>query len=135
MKEIVSDYQQEIESKEYKACSYKINGIKIIERTAKRTPKKIGQFVTCWKRNKNGITEPHKQTDDFEFFIIKAITKNNRGFFKFPKEVLINKGIVSTEKKDGKRGFRVYPAWDKPTSKQAQKTQAWQLTYFTDESN
>ena len=54
-----------------------------------------------------------------------------KGVFKFSKEVLIKHGIVSTEKKDGKRGFRVYPIWDKTTSKQAIKAQIWQLEYFS----
>ncbi len=75
MKATISNYLQNSESKEYKACSYEINGIKIIERTAKITPKKIGQFVTCWKRNVNGITEPFKDSDDFDFFIIKVFIK------------------------------------------------------------
>ncbi|WKD86763.1 hypothetical protein KCTC32516_02141 [Polaribacter huanghezhanensis] len=34
MNQIISNYEQEIESTEYKVCSYKIDGIKIIERTA-----------------------------------------------------------------------------------------------------
>ena len=130
MKATISNYLQNSESKEYKACSYEINGIKIIERTAKITPKKIGQFVTCWKRNVNGITEPFKDSDDFDFFIIKVFDKNSVGYFKFPKTALIKNGIISTEKKDGKRGFRVYPIWSKPTSKQAIKAQNWQLEYF-----
>lgn len=133
MNGIISDYQQEVESTAYKACFYEINGIKIIERTAKITPKKIGQFVTCWQRNANGITEPFKETDDFIFFIIKVIDKNNSGYFKFPKTALIKNGIISTEKKDGKRGFRVYPIWDHPKSKQAIKTQHWQLEYFVND--
>ena len=118
------------EAKEYYGCSYELDGLKIIERTAKITPKKIGQFVTCWKRNVNGITEPYKDSDEFDFFIIKVFYENSTGYFKFPKTALIKNGIVSTEKKDGKRGFRVYPIWDKPTSKQAIKTQNWQLKYF-----
>jgi hypothetical protein len=36
---------------------------------------------------------------------------------------LIEKGIVSTSKKEGKRGFSVYPIWDKTASHQAVKTQ------------
>ena len=51
------NYIECAESTEYNACSYTVNGQKIIERTAKITPKKIGQFVTCWKRNIDGITE------------------------------------------------------------------------------
>jgi hypothetical protein len=31
-------------------------------------------------------------------------------------------------------GIRVYPIWDKPTSKQALKTQLWQLSYFVNMS-
>jgi len=135
MNQIISNYQQEIESTEYHACSYQIEGIKIIERTAKITPKKIGQFVTCWKRNANGITEPYKHSDELDFFFIKVKNEEKSGVFKFPKEVLTKYGILSTEKKDGKRGFRVYPSWDKPTSKQAIKTQHWQINYFINESN
>ncbi|MDG1993173.1 MAG: MepB family protein [Polaribacter sp.] len=130
MNQIISNYLQNTESQEYKACSYEIDGIKIIERTAKITPKKISQFVTCWKRNANGTTEPFKDFDDFDFFIIKIFDENSAGYFKFSKAALIKNGIISTEKKDGKRGFRVYPIWDKPTSKQAIKTQKWQLEYF-----
>lgn len=130
MKGIISNYQQDLESTAYKACSYQIDGINIIERTAKITPKKIGQFVTCWKRNAKGITQPFEDSNEFDFFIIKVFDDDFAGYFKFSKAVLIKHGIVSTEKKDGKRGFRVYPFWDKPTSKQAIKTQTWQLEYF-----
>ena len=134
MSQNISNYLQNQESQEYKACSYEIDGVKIIERTAKITPKKIGQFVTCWQRNANGITEPFKDTDDFDFFIIKVFGENSAGYFKFPKVALIKNGIISTEKKDGKRGFRVYPIWNKPTSKQAIKSQNWQLKYFINDS-
>jgi hypothetical protein len=48
----------------------------------------------------------------------------------FPKSELINKGFITSEKQDGKRGFRVYPIWDKTLNKQAEKTQKWQLNYF-----
>jgi hypothetical protein len=48
----------------------------------------------------------------------------------FTEVVLIEKGIISTSKKDGKRGFRVYSIWDKTTNKQAEKAQKWQLNYF-----
>ena len=30
--------------------------------------------------------------------------------------------------------MRVYPPWDKPESKQAEKTQKWQTEYFVDVS-
>lgn len=126
----VSNFQTEGESKEYGACRFVINGLKIVSRNAKVTPKKVGQFVTFWKRNQDGITEPLNVSDDFDFYTITTKTKSQFGQFVFPKSVLIAKGIVSTDKKDGKRGFRVYPAWDITKNKQAEKTQKWQLDYF-----
>ena len=62
--------------------------------------------------------------------MINAKTATHLGQFVFPKKELISKGIISTSIKVGKRGFRVYPVWDKPLNKQAIKTQDWQLKYF-----
>ena len=126
----ITNFNKEMEGKEYDACRFELNGMKIICRSAKITPKKVGQFVTFWKRNNNGITEPFNDKDQFDFFIINVNTSENCGQFVFPKSVLIHQGIISTNKKDGKRGFRVYPKWDKTTNKQAEKTQEWQLKYF-----
>jgi len=135
MKEIKLNYKINSESSQYKACSYTINGMNIIERTAKITPKKMGQYVTCWTRNIDGITSPYNEVDYIDFFIIKVSSNKNKGWFKFPKTALIKHGILSTATKDGKRGFRVYPIWDTPVSKQAKKTQDWQLPYFSQEIN
>jgi hypothetical protein len=118
------------ESKEYDACTFTIKSKKIIYRTAKITPTKVGQFVTIWKRNKLGITEPFTNADKFDFIIISCKSKNNFGQFIFPKSILIKNGIVTTVNKDGKRGIRVYPSWDKTINPQAIKSQAWQLLYF-----
>lgn len=126
----ISNFITEPESKEYNACQFQIDGRLVISRIAKTTPKKIGQFVTFWNRNTKGITQPYSEKDNFHFYVINVQKENHVGQFVFPKSILIAKGIVSTEKKDGKRGFRVYPIWDAPTSKQAQKTQQWQLDYF-----
>ncbi|MEC0126550.1 MepB family protein [Paenibacillus pabuli] len=49
------------------------------------------------------------------------------GHFVFPKHVLLQRDIISDQGKGGKRAIRVYPPWDKPTSKQALNTQQWQL--------
>lgn len=43
--------------------------------------------------------------------------------------------ILSDQTREGKRGIRVYPIWDETTSKQAEKTQEWQIKYFLDCSN
>lgn len=112
-------------------CEYVYNEFKYIQRTSKVTPKKVGQFVTLWKRNEVGITTPFSFKDDVDFVVILSKFKNKYGLFLFPKEVLIDKGIISAPSKDGKRGFRVYPEWDRPQSAQAIKTQAWQLRYFS----
>jgi len=126
----ISKMNNELEGTEYDACQFELNGMRIICRSSKITPKKIGQFVTFWKRNIKGITEPYCETDRIDFYVINVKSENSFGQFVFPKSELINKGIISTERKDGKRGFRVYPKWDKAQNKQAEKTQKWQLNYF-----
>ncbi len=58
------------------------------------------------------------------------------GQFVFPKEVLVKQNILktATTTKD-KMAIRVYPRWEKPTSKQAIETQKWQLEYFVEVMN
>jgi hypothetical protein len=120
----------EAESIEYGACTFRLNGSYIKHRVSKITLTKIGQFVTIWKRNASGVTEPFDASDEIDFVIITSRRDNHIGQFVFPKTVLIDKGIMSIGNKSGKRGIRVYPPWDKTTSKQAQKTQTWQIKYF-----
>lgn len=131
----MSDFQTETESKEYDACRFELNGRKIISRNSKITPKKVGQFVTFWKRNGNGPIEPFEENDQIDFYAVNVRTENEFGQFVFPKSVLIKKGIISTEKKEGKRAFRVYPSWDNANNKQAERTQKWQLNYFYEINN
>ena len=126
----LTDLKQNLESKEYGACSFVLNGKTIQQRISKITPTKTGQFVTIWKRNENGITEPFDNSDDFDFVIITARNDNNFGQFIFPKSVLADNGIITQNGKEGKRGIRVYPPWDTTTNKQAEKTQLWQTKYF-----
>lgn len=126
----ISDFKTETESKEYNACRFKLNGLNILSRNAKITPKKAGQFVTFWKRNENGLIEPFDVNDPIDFYTVNVRTENEFGQFVFPKSVLLKKGILSTSMKDGKRAFRVYPKWDIVKSKQAERTQKWQLNYF-----
>jgi len=120
----------EKEGKEYSAAQFELNDSKVISRTAKITPTKTGQFVTFWKRNKQGVTEPYKESDDFDFYVVNVKNDLEFGQFVFPKSILIKKGIISTELKDGKRGFRVYPDWSSVNSKQAIQTKKWQSHYF-----
>jgi hypothetical protein len=126
----VSDFNLESESKEYEASHFKLNGLNVIYRNAKITPKKVGQFVTFWKRKLNGPIEPFDEQDSIDFFVVSVQNEKKFGQFVFPKAVLIKKGILSTINKEGKRAFRVYPIWDVAKNKQAESTQKWQLDYF-----
>lgn len=120
----------EKESSKYAACKFDLDRFKIHFRVAKITPAKIGQFVTFWKRIEKGPIEPYTFSDAIDFLIINTKSGNNFGQFIFPKSVLCQQGIISTTIKEGKRAIRVYPPWDLTVSKQAQKTQKWQLEYF-----
>ncbi|WP_202702916.1 MepB family protein [Flavobacterium sp. UGB4466] len=122
--------QPEAESNEYDAYRFRLNQKNICYRKAKITPTKTGQFVTLWKRNTAGIIAPFDFTDAIDFVIVSVRKSELYGQFVFPKSVLLEKGIFTTSKKEGKRATRVYPPWDETTSKQAQKTQQWQLNYF-----
>lgn len=120
----------EPESAEYCAHRFKLGHFFVRFRVAKITPTKVGQFVTLWKRLGNGPIQPYDYTDLVDFFVINTRKKDCNGQFIFPKTVLCQHDIFSINGKGGKRGIRVYPPWDITESKQAQKTQKWQLDYF-----
>ena len=125
----VSDIIPESESAAYSAFDLKVNSSNVKFRISKITPTKNGQFVTVYKRIEDGTIAPFENTDKIDFVIISSQKEENRGYFIFPKSELIKRGIF-TDKKEGKRAFRVYPSWDITNSNQAQKTQQWQLKYF-----
>ena len=118
------------EGKEYGATSYNLNGKIIQHRVSKITPAKTGQFVTIWKRNRNGITEPYHISDKLDFIIISVKNGDKLGIFIFPTLILADKGIIAQNDKGGKRGIRIYPPRDMVSSKQAKETQSWQTRYF-----
>jgi len=124
--------EEDRESSEYSGCSFMLDRLNIKFRTSKITPTKTGQFVTIWKRDENGETAPFDSVDPYDFYLISGSRDNNRGIFIFPKEILLQKGILSHGGKMGKRGIRVYPSWDPTESKQAMATQKWQTAYFLD---
>lgn len=126
----ISAISQDQEANEYSGYNFRANGSNFKFRKAKLTPKKNGQFVTLWKRNANKDTEPFHATDDFDFYIIVSEDAEKYGFFLFPKRELVKRNILSTDQKEGKRGFRVYPTWVLTENKQAEKTQQWQTRYF-----
>ena len=126
----LTNLQNSKESLEYAACSFQLNGKAIQFRSSKITPTKTGQFVTIWKRNNDGITEPFDTSDDIDFLIITSKSVDNFGLFIFPKSILIENGIFTSNSKKGKRGMRVYNTWDIAPNKQAERTQRWQTKHF-----
>jgi len=122
----------EDESSQYQACSFKVNNKTVRYRHAKITPTKNGQFVTVWKRIGKNPIQPFDSTDNIDLIVVSVKTKKHNGQFVFPKSVLIQQNVFSVNGKGGKRAIRVYPPWDKPESKQAEKTQNWQLEFFAE---
>lgn len=120
----------EKEGTEYGACSFRLNDLSILFRTAKITPTKTGQFVTLWKRTGKSPIHPFDLSDPIDLFVVSTRRNNLLGQFVFPKSVLYKKDIVSKNGQGGKRAIRVYPSWDRPANDQAKKTQTWQLDYF-----
>ncbi|PTR44823.1 hypothetical protein C8K38_103322 [Rhodococcus sp. OK611] len=120
----------EPESAAYVAHEFTVEGCPIRFRVAKTTPKKVGQFVTFWKRSAQGPIAPFDIVDPVELFIVVARDGDHLGQFVFPKRVLADRGVLSRDGVGGKRAIRVYPPWAEPTSRQARGTQAWQLDHF-----
>jgi hypothetical protein len=120
----------EPESHKYAAYACTINGLHTQLRVTKVTPKKVGQFVTLWKRIGSGPIMPYDLSDQTALFIISARNKDKLGHFVFSKNLLYTKGYISKDGVGGKRAMRVYPPWDQPDNAQAKRTQAWQLPDF-----
>lgn len=127
----IYNLEEDQECKEYLGFNFTIGSLNYKFRKAKITPKKSGQFVTLWKRNQNGHTEPFHYSDPFDFYIIFTSDNYKNGLFIFPKAVLDENKILSNNHV-GKRGFRIYSNWDTTSNAQAFKTQKWQSPYFID---
>lgn len=131
----LSDIEVDLECEAYSGLNFRLNDRMVKFRKAKVTPKKSGLFVTLWKRNAKRQTEPFSISEPVDFYIIATEKDQNRGFFLFPEAILAEKGILTVNGKEGKRGFRVYPVWDFPENKQAEKTKNWQNSFFIDLSS
>lgn len=136
MVENVHDILLDKESEDYGALSCRIGEKRCLFRQAKTTPKKIGQFVTIWKRaHSHAEIAPFDCGDEVDFVIVAvhdavAHDVSNQGFFVFDKKTLVKKRIFTEGDKEGKRAFRIYAPWVNPNSKQAINTQRWQSNYF-----
>ena len=126
----ITEITSDPECEAYSGFNFKIDETPIKFRKSKLTPKKVGQFVTFWKRDPDGQTVPFDIDDNFNFYIIAIKENNNSGFFIFPKTILVKENMISEKAKSGKRGFRVYADWHFPDNKQAEKTKLWQTQFF-----
>lgn len=132
----VKNVEPEIESIEYGALKFTLNGQRVLYRQAKTTPKKIGQFVTIWKReNSNSEISPIDLKDGVDWVIIAVDEGANFGVFVFSAQLLAKRGVFSEEAKAGKRAMRVYAPWTNPTAAQAKRTKNWQTECFLDVEN
>jgi len=122
----------EEQNAEYGAYRFNMSGSAIRFRVAKTTPTKIGQFVTLWERIGDAPIQPYDVAEPIDYYVISTRSGSHFGQFIFPKEVLYEHNILASNGIGGKRAIRVYPRWDEPISRQAQKTQLWQLHYFVD---
>ncbi|MCX5015291.1 MepB family protein [Streptomyces sp. NBC_00555] len=123
----------EAESAEYGACEFTLDGLSVRFRAAKTTPTKLGQFVTVWKRSASGPIQPFDAEDPVDLFVISTCEDKQFGQFGqfvFPRDVLRERDIVSTNDSGGKRAFRVYPPWVTTTNRQARSTQTWQVEHW-----
>ncbi|ARB37287.1 hypothetical protein JS609_02000 [Bacillus subtilis] len=123
--------QEEAQNSDYGAGMFQLNSKSVRFRVAKITPNKIGQFVSFWEKDGDGKNQAFSYEKATDLLVINTFTRNNNfGQFVFPKEVLVKQNILKTSDTKGKMAIRVYPRWENPTSKQAIKTQNWQLEYF-----
>jgi len=129
----ISYIQEETQNADYGGGKFQLDSKSIRFRVAKITPTKIGQFVAIWERNKANKNQAFSYDTATDLLVINTFNvSGDFGQFIFPKEVLLQKNILSTANNKGKMAVRVYPIWDAPISKRAIATQQWQLPYFID---
>ena len=63
---------KEPESKEYGADTFEVNHLKVRFRVAQVTPKKVGQFVTLWRRMGTGPIQPFHEADLVDRFVVSV---------------------------------------------------------------
>ncbi|MBE5661546.1 MepB family protein [Staphylococcus sp. SS21] len=124
------DIIEEKYNKEYEALTFNYKEKIYKSRLAKKTPNKSGYFVTCWTKNEDNYNRPYKIDEFADYLIVAVIDDELNGYFLFPKEVLVEKGILASSKYQGKMAFRVYPTWCNDLNQTAQRTQNWQCNYF-----
>ncbi|MEG0385997.1 MAG: MepB family protein [Solibacillus sp.] len=128
----VKKVREEMQNSDYGAGVFQLNCTSVRFRVAKITPTKIGQFVAFWEKDAMNKNQAFSEENAPDLLVITTFSQDQQSFgqFVFPKEVLVKHKILRAIETKGKMAMRVYPSWDKPTSKQAIATQKWQLPYF-----
>ncbi|GKV65129.1 MULTISPECIES: MepB family protein [unclassified Sporosarcina] len=133
---LVNTVQEEKQNSKYGAGTFQLSSKTVRFRVANITPAKAGQFVAFWEKDENNKNQPFAHEDAPDLLVITVFAEENKfGQFIFSKELLVTQNILRSSSAKGKMAIRVYPSWDHPTSKQAIKTQQWQLPYFVDMSD
>lgn len=133
---LVNTVQEERQNSKYGAGTFQLASKTVRFRVANITPAKAGQFVAFWEKDENNKNQPLAYGDAPDLLVITVFADESKlGQFIFPKELLVTQNILRSNSTKGKMALRVYPSWDHPTSKQAIKTQQWQLPYFVDMSD
>jgi|SRR5690625_2736468 len=132
----VKSVQEEKQNSKYGAGTFRLPSGTVRFRVANITPTKIGQFVAFWEKDENNKNQPFTYEEAPNLLVITTFRGDSEfGQFIFPKEILFKQNILRSSSTKGKMAIRVYPSWDSPSSKQAMKTQKWQLPYFVDMSD
>ncbi|HDD7370629.1 TPA: MepB family protein [Staphylococcus aureus] len=126
----VKDLTEEKYNQDYEALTFSFKEETYQIRLAKKTPTKAGYFVTCWTKDENNCNQPHSKEAFADYLMIIVIDEELSGYFLFPRELLVEKGILTTFEHKGKMAFRVYPKWCNQLNKTAGQTQKWQCKYF-----
>ncbi|WP_128896854.1 MepB family protein [Longirhabdus pacifica] len=132
----LTSIREERQNVNYGAGTFKLNVRSVRFRVARKTPHKVGQFVSFWEKDEHDKNQPYCYEDAPDLLVIHTFFAPDKfGQFIFPKEILFKQNIFRTSNTKGKMAMRVYPSWDTPTSKQGIITQKWQLPYFVDLRN
>lgn len=126
----VKDLTEEKYNQDYEALTFSFKEETYQSRLAKKTPTKAGYFVTCWTKDENNCNQPYSKGAFADYLMIIVIDEELSGYFLFPRELLVEKGILTTFEHKGKMAFRVYPKWCNQLNKTAGQTQKWQCKYF-----
>ncbi|HDC9896566.1 TPA: MepB family protein [Staphylococcus aureus] len=126
----VKDLTEEKYNQDYEALTFSFKEETYQSRLAKKTPTKAGYFVTCWTKDENNCNQPYAKEAFADYLMIIVIDEELSGYFLFPRELLVEKGILTTFEHKGKMAFRVYPKWCNQLNKTAGQTQKWQCKYF-----